>query len=365
MIDNTHLFEELLDTQQIRMARGKLLTLIPSLHAPIDVDRVEGMLLGLAIGDALGNTSETLLPGQRRRAYGELRDYLPNVHIDGRRVGLPSDDTQLAFWTLESLLENDGFDPEHLADLFGSRRIYGMGATVREFLRNSDAQRGAWFTWRVASAGNGALMRIAPILVPHLQSPSAKLWADTALCAILTHNDSSSNASCLAMVHMLCQLLQMDTPPSASWWLDTFVHAASDLETASMYRPRGGSYQDYHGPFTSYVEWVVTEALRENETVLAACQRWYSGAYLMETVPSVLYILSRYGHSFEEAVVRAVNDTKDNDTVAAIVGALAGALHGRRAIPARWLDGLVGRTTDRDDGQVFRLIEEAKEAWLL
>jgi ADP-ribosyl-[dinitrogen reductase] hydrolase len=73
---------------------------------------------------------------------------------------------------------------------------------------------------------------------------------------------------------------------------------------------------------------------------------WYSGAYLLETVPTVIYILMRHGHDPEEAIVRAVNDTKDNDTVAAIVGAAVGALHGRSGLPARWIDNLLGRTTE-------------------
>ncbi len=51
------------------------------------------MLLGLAIGDALGNTSESQAPAERRARYGEIRDYLPNGYAEGRRVGLPSDDT--------------------------------------------------------------------------------------------------------------------------------------------------------------------------------------------------------------------------------------------------------------------------------
>jgi ADP-ribosylglycohydrolase len=57
--------------------------------------------------------------------------------------------------------------------------------------------------------------------------------------------------------------------------------------------------------------------------------------------------------------VRAVNETHDNDTVAAIVGAAVGALHGRNALPAAWLRGLLGRTYTNDDGSVFRLVEEA------
>ncbi|HXH25319.1 MAG TPA: ADP-ribosylglycohydrolase family protein [Vicinamibacterales bacterium] len=55
-------------------------------------------------------------------------------------------------------------------------------------------------------------------------------------------------------------------------------------------------------------------------------RRFQSRAYLVETVPCAVYILMRYGQDPEEAIVRAVNDTVDNDTTAAIVGAAVGAL---------------------------------------
>ena len=61
--------------------------------------------------------------------------------------------------------------------------------------------------------------------------------------------------------------------------------------------------------------------------------------------------------------VRAVNDTKDNDTVAAIVGAAVGALHGKSGLPERWVAGLTGRTAERDDGQIQRLVLESKRVW--
>lgn len=53
-------------------------------------DRIRGMMLGLAIGDALGNTSEGMTPGHRRHVHGEIRDYLPNPRADMDKVGLPS-----------------------------------------------------------------------------------------------------------------------------------------------------------------------------------------------------------------------------------------------------------------------------------
>jgi ADP-ribosylglycohydrolase len=71
----------------------------------------------------------------------------------------------------------------------------------------------------------------------------------------------------------------------------------------------------------------------------------------------------RHGNDPEEAIVRAVNDTKDNDTIAAITGAAVGSLHGKEAIPKRWIENLSGRTTDSDDGRIFELIEEARVAF--
>ena len=71
----------------------------------------------------------------------------------------------------------------------------------------------------------------------------------------------------------------------------------------------------------------------------------------------------KHGDNFEEAIIRAVNDTKDNDTIAAIVGAAVGALHGKEAIPERWISNLSGRTSLDDDGRVFDLLAEAKNLW--
>jgi len=80
-------------------------------------------------------------------------------------------------------------------------------------------------------------------------------------------------------------------------------------------------------------------------------------------VPSALYILARHAGDPEEALVRAVNDTKDNDTIAAIVGAAVGALHGAAALPVRWVGGLPGKTRADDEGEVQRILAAARERW--
>lgn len=359
---NGEMLAGLLAIGEIRLRDDDFLWRAPE---PVDAgfEKIAGMMLGLAVGDAMGLPTEGRLPATRREQYGEIRDYVPNRHT-GLALGYPSDDTQLAVWTLEELLAAGGLAPERLAARFlrDRHRIVGMGHTVRDCLRSLDAG----VPWQRAgqhSAGNGALMRIAPVLIPHVRRPAAALWADAALAAMLTHNDAGSTAACVAFVHMLWQLLGMRAAPEPGWWLATYVEAAHRLETGSAYRTRSGRDADFAGPLWRYVEEKVTWALERDLPVLEACESWQSGAYLLETLPCVIYILTRHGDSYEEAIVRAVNDTKDNDTVAAIVGAALGALHGRAGIPQRWLAGLTGQTTLHDEGKLFAVLEQARERW--
>lgn len=362
-MENSILLHRLLAQGKIALKPASSLKQAPlPLPDKWDFDRVEGMLLGLAIGDALGNPTESQLPDARRQAYGEIRDYLPNRFADGRPVGVPSDGTQLAFWTLEQLLEDGGLVPERLARRFTRQQIFGIGSTVKAFLRSYEDQGRPWEESGQPSTGNGALMRMAPLLVPHLRQPSPALWADAALAGMITHNDRASNACCIAFVHLLWECLRLQQAPEPIWWVETFVAAARELEGDTAYKSRNPALP-YEGPLWRFVELEVRRALNQNWTTAEACERWFSGAYLLETMPCVLYILARHGDNPEEAIVRAVNDTRDNDTIAAIVGAAAGALHGRKGLPARWIRGLLGRTTADDDWHIFELIEAAKQTF--
>ncbi|MBN1850158.1 MAG: ADP-ribosylglycohydrolase family protein [Deltaproteobacteria bacterium] len=65
----------------------------------------------------------------------------------------------------------------------------------------------------------------------------------------------------------------------------------------------------------------------------------------------------------EETLIRAINDTKDNDTIGAVPGAAVGALHGKSAIPEKWIKNLSARTSFSDDGRIFDLLIGAKSLW--
>lgn len=268
----------------------------------------------------------------------------------------------MAFWTIEHILDEGAFNPSRLAEIFSQRRIFGMGKTVREFKLNHSSGMD-WQECAPQSAGNGALMRIAPILIPHLKTGDENLWIDTSLCARVTHNDSASIASCVAFVKMLWELLDMDEAPDPRWWLDSFADTLDDLEVNKGYSPRFGRFLSFRGSVGELCREKVGNAYSQGLSVVEACNSWGSGAFLLETVPSALYILMNHGNDPEKAIVRAVNDTRDNDTIAAIVGAAVGALHGSASLPERWKSRLLGRTTHDDEGKVQELLRGV-EAWL-
>ena len=142
----------------------------------------------------------------------------------------------------------------------------------------------------------------------------------------------------------------------------------ADVEgTGTHYTPRGGPLVGaYEGPLWGFAREQVQRSLRDGESVRTAQARFRSGAYLLETVPCVLLVLARHARDPEEAIVRAVNDTRDNDTVAAFAGAVVGAQHGAQALPRRWREGLPGRVVaDGPDGELFEVIDRAVDTWLL
>jgi len=333
----------------------------PAAIATTDLaDRVRGMLLGIAIGDALGNQCESMVPAHRAERLGHISDYLPNRHMGGRRVGTPSDDTQLSFWTVEHLLAHGQLNPDALSTLFASRRIFGRGRATGDFV-NARRAGAAWWEAGQPSAGNGALMRIAPMVLPHLAGDRDTLWQQTAISAAITHNDALAIASAVAWVALLWRLLGGDVPATAMSWLDAYTDVLRPLDHDEQYTTRleSGPLVGWCGATSALLDGPVRDAIANDIDVKRGGLLWYSGAYLLETIPTVMHIVARHGHEPVEAIETAVNDTRDNDTVAAIVGAAMGAAHGTAWIPQRWRDGLLGRTGADDDGRVFELVEAA------
>ena len=330
-----------------------------------DLSRIEGMLLGIAIGDALGNTTEFVPPRERVLRYGEIDDYLPNKHAGYRRLGLPSDDTQLSFDTLIVILERGRLDMEELARIFASHRIFGIGGTVRAFLRNYKDRHKPWFVSGVDSLGNGALMRIAPVVVASLGNPEENLWADTILATMMTHNNPVCIGISVAYIDLIRKLLSSHAPPDPRKTIDEFADIVEEFVKDTKYEKMPPTVKKKLAAKFSehpweYVREAVNYGLDNDMSVKEFSETFGSSGHVIETAITVLFTFAKHANDPVEAMKKAVTYAEDNDSVAAILGAALGALHGPSAFKPSWIRGLSGRIRERDDGTVFRLIEEAK-----
>ncbi len=324
----------------------------------IDVKRIKGMLIGVAVGDALGASTESMLPEKRYEKYGEITNYIKK---NGKIVSYHTDDTQLTFWTLNSLLRNNGFVPEDIADsiAFGGK-IYGLGGSVKEFLRKYK-DSSLWYNAGSNSAGNGAAMRVSSMILPFIKK-GGNLYETVAVSTMITHNDPLAIATNISFTYQLWKLLEQKEVPTSQWWLDSFLETFNKFDIPDTYVLRNDKSLDM--PIGEYLRSILEDAYDKDLSVRDACNQWYSGAFLLETVPCVLYILMKHGHSFEESIIRSVNDTRDNDTVAAIVGSLLGAYYGVDNIPKHWIDNMSGKISVYDDDKgVLEIVDEAIETF--
>ena len=328
----------------------------------VDFSKIESMLLGIAIGDSLGNTSESIMPRERKLKHGLITEYLPNRYAHNKSIGLPSDDTQLAFDTLEVILDNGKLNMEELAKVFSSHRIFGIGKTVKEFLKNYKDYKEPWYLSGVVNgAGNGALMRIAPIIISYIANPKENLWADTILATMLTHNSPLAIGSSVAFINMLYELLYSKEKPNSDVLVKDFTDILGEFTgdtECNIRNPKIKSKFSKSAPI--FIKQALKFGFENNMSIEQFGDYFGSGAYVLETDTIFLYIISKYLEDPKEAMIQAVNYSRDNDTVAAIVGAAIGALYGKSAFKDVWINNLSGRIRENDNGKVFEIISRTK-----
>lgn len=329
----------------------------------VGFSRIEGMLHGIAIGDSLGNTTESMTLEQRKQEYGLITDYLPNKHAHNKKIGLPSDDTQLAFDTLSVILDKGKLDIEELAKVFSSHRIFGVGKTVKEFLRNYKDYGEPWYlSGVVGGAGNGALMRIAPVLISSLANQTENLWADTILATMLTHNSPLAIGSSVAFINMLHEFVSLKEKPNSGALIKEFTDILETFTGNTECNIRNAKIKSkFSNSAPIFIRQAIEFGHQNDMSVEQFGEYFGSGAYVLETDVMLLYILSKYLTDPQETIIQAVNYSKDNDTVASIVGAAMGALYGKEAFKKTWITNLSGRTREDDNGRIFEMISRTKE----
>lgn len=308
-------------------------------EAPSTRARFRGCLLGLACGDALGAGVEFMGPEEIRAKHGTVRDMLGGGPFNWG-VGDYTDDTQMALALAESLLAAPGVDLDDLARRWiawldgdppdvgilthdALRRIEALRRSGGDLL---SAARECWEATGRHSAGNGGLMRTAPLAMRYAYTPGILAERAATVCA-LTHYDPRCRASCI----VLCGVL------------------ADYLGAAHQGRPRVDRHAEAVRALSEATAEAVLDVHKLNREDVP------STGYTLATLQAGLWPVER-GMSFEEGVVAVVNLGHDTDTCGAVAGAVLGARDGEAAIPARWLEVLKDRDRIRETAdQLYEL----------
>ncbi|WP_026413448.1 ADP-ribosylglycohydrolase family protein [Actinomadura oligospora] len=274
-------------------------------------ERAVATVVGSALGDALGAPYEFGPADAFSRRFptgaGEMR---PGGGWD---EGEATDDTQMAVLVAESLLERGGFDPP---DMFARFQRWAasdpkdIGLQTEAVLTGGDTWDMAaalHFQTNARAAGNGGLMRAAPSAVFFAADGRAATMDAGRRITALTHGDGAAWEG-TAILHELIRVALDGADP-----LDAIPDTLAQVKPGHQER-----YARVLDP-----TWHPDDATEFNGAV------W-------PCLGSAVWAVRNTG-GFADALRAAIDLGGDTDTVAAVTGALAGAVHGVTDVPASWL----------------------------
>src|SRR3954451_23318720 len=301
-------------------------------------DRAAGVLLGMASGDALGAGYEFGPP---------LRDDVEVVMKGGGSFrwapGEGADDTSMALAIAEVSAEGADLRCEEAQDrIAGQRATWAntakdVGIQTRQLLGSASRGVGTQPTaegLRAAAAdlhrrtgrtaGNGSLMRTAPVALAYLDDEPALVQAAQALSA-LTHADPEAGEACALWCLAIRRAVLDGTFDGLHQGLE---HLPADRRSVWAERLRDAEAKP-------------PSAFSHNGWVVEALQGAWS-AISRTAVPPLDGKRSFPADHLRLALEAAVRGGRDTDTVAAIAGALLGARWGASAVPTTWQRKLHG-----------------------
>lgn len=324
-------------------------------------DRIIGSVTGLAVGDALGAPVEGWSAREISRRFGTLRDYVDT----GRLPGAYTDDAQQALCIVDILLEEGRFDPEALGQKFvelaqpieGVRgRYFGAFRSTGPGFRDSvrALQRGvSWRESGTLSAGNGTAMRVGPLGAFYHDGYFVDFRNAVFESAWITHTDPRALAGAFTIAYSVIHAINQGDQFRPDSYLRDLHAAVQDAEKSIQRRywhPDLGVDRVTCQHVTEAIRRIGGWLKRDTGEAIEAISRFAQhrtslpthalSSFVLGSGIAAVYLFGRYFEDLEEALVIAVNLGGDADSIGAMVGTMAGALHGYSAIPARWREGL-------------------------
>jgi ADP-ribosyl-[dinitrogen reductase] hydrolase len=266
-------------------------------------------LLGGAIGDALGVFAESKLSN-----YQPLLDWDGKTFLGSEYHNLPpgcySDDTMMSLCVAQSLIDNNGFNPDDLAkryvELFTSNTIRGYGRTTKAAIDNLIAGKSYKESGIAGSYGNGSGMRVAPFSV-YFRNDIQALIEAVKIDSAITHASEEAEAGALSIALAVYYIVNSDTD--------------NLLEKILIHLP------------DSRVKSIIfsLSVLMEAKNVLPSQALSILGtkADIRMTAPSILYTYLMFDN-YQDACETIIRCGGDTDTHSAIIASFYGAKYGRQ-----------------------------------
>lgn len=298
------------------------------------LESIEGLLLGVAIGDALGLAREGLSRRTALRKFGRP----PLTYRLWPRAGLYSDDTQLMLMAAQAIVSSRS-DSENFIRNFKRRLAWyaislpvGVGCATRLsglmcWLRWLKLPSGWW------SAGNAPATR-SMLLALVLYKTGHRTWKWVQDSVRVTHSHPHATDACNVLA-TLAEIAATTRPGR----LDTHAALQRLIQTSQILVLR------------DKLE-VLATFLKENRspTSVARHFRWKRGisGHIVPTVVMATYCWLRYPSNYRRCVESAIALGGDADSVGAIVGGLAGAHIGKSRLPKELVKQLTDWPHDRE-----------------
>ena len=282
-------------------------------------DRYRGCLLGLAVGDATGGSVEFQPPG----TFPPVRD-MTGGGVWDLRPGEWTDDTSMALCLATSLVECGGFDPEDQMKRYLSWLDDGyltprgekppdIGRTTFDALRRFEDTGDPWAgSTDPKTAGNGSLMRLAPVPMFFAGRPREAV-EHAGANSKTTHGAAEAVDACRYYAGLVAAALN---------------GVPKDTLLQSGYSPAEGMWDER--PLRGGVAPVAQGSFKHKEP-----PEIKGTGYVVESMEAALWAFHK-STSFDDGLLLAVNLGDDADTTGAVYGQLAGAFYGALGIRKKW-----------------------------
>lgn len=282
-------------------------------------NKFRGILLGLAVGDAMGGPLEFMSNNQVQIKHGNVTGMIGGgwLHL---RPGQYTEDTILMMAVAESLMEYrelklDDITKRYLKWYRGNPQDIGqvMRATMALIYQGHNIEIASAKAHEEMSGptdDSDPLPRSVPLALLYFDLPS-RLMQETVRAVKLTHFDKKVISSAVTLNLLLSRILNGETDRNKITQQVAQILDENELGLYNMLPDIG------------------------NKKI----QELRSSSRVQDTLETAFWALWKT-KSYRDAIVTVINMGGDADTIGAITGALAGAYYGEEGIPEQWLKSL-------------------------